>query len=171
MQMYAGDHNNSVFMFSSYVPEMGWSETLYNGDYLKNRNTALCSAWAPKKYDTTMRWATYGIEYEIDLPEYPVIWGDVAKKSRFRNLTKCGSPSLRVSLADSMWGPGSTHFLYQGWVVQINPNTSTTGVHLRHSRQANTLFWDLHVRKSGIKDWKNQGFYRVFDLNGNTIVL
>ena len=172
MQMYAGDNNNYVFIYRGYDPgpETGWSDILYSEAYLKNRNLAVCPSWAPGKFLSTKRWASYGIEYALDSSAYPIIW-DTPTLTRFRNLNKCSSPSLKIVLGDSIWGPAQSNYPYQSWVIYTAPATNSVGVHLRHSKQANALFWDLHVRKSSTNEWKSAGFSKAFDINGNLVSL
>jgi len=162
IQMYANDNNDYAFLYSS-SPEKGWHEPLYDGNYLKNRDTSLCPSWTPEKY--TKKWYTYGIENGLDLSGYPLV-RDSSNTTRFRNFVNLALPSQRISLTDSIWTLLNANYPYQAWVIQTDPST-VCGVHLRHNKLANALFWDLHARKSGINDLKNAGFSKAFELNGN----
>ena len=171
MLMYAQDSNNYVFLYRNYTPgpETGWAETMYNGDYIKDRNVCLCPSGTPSRYDNSSRWATYGVEDYLNKSTYPLV---IASESdtRFRCLSRIDSPSTRIALADSIWGPDNSHYPKQAWAVFYSWLTSSgCGVHLRHAKRANAFFWDGHAASSGINDLKNSGFTDVFDINGNII--
>jgi len=172
MLMYSQDNNAYVFLYRSFNPgpEQGWSDVLYNEEYMKNRNVSLCPYWDPYRYSVPYRFATYGVEYELNSSAYPMI-KTTETRTRFRNLSRIDSPSNRVYLADSICGPGtSSYYPKQVWVVLYTSLTSGgVGVHLRHTKRANVLFWDGHARSSGINEFKNSGFSEVYDLNGNII--
>lgn len=165
MLAYSQDNNGYVLLFRAWGPltELGWSEPLYEQGYITNRDICLCPTWAPNKY--IFRSQTYGAEYTMNYGNYPAITDST--NARLRNLTKVAIPSVRTALLDSLWGPSSSYFPKQSWVVTFY--ATNVGVHLRHSRRANAFFWDGHVAASGINELKTYCFSGAFDLNGNAI--
>lgn len=174
MFMYAQDNNSYAYLYRSWVigSELGWADIMRNGDYIKNMNVSLCPAWTPNRYNASLRWATFGVECTIEDQGYPMIYVPNTNGMKFRSLSKISQPAGRVLFADSIWGPGMSHYPDQAWVVMpLFYTTSNVGVHLRHGNKANTLFWDGHAGLSGKNELKSSGFSTAFLLNGDIISL
>jgi prepilin-type N-terminal cleavage/methylation domain-containing protein/prepilin-type processing-associated H-X9-DG protein len=125
-----------------------WSEPLYNGKYLVNRNVCVCPSYPPYYYNIengNAKFQTYGIIFDKTYSKYAgnLICDDTSLPNWwYINLRKLSSPSECIIFADSMTIDWSAQIV----LVQMAVATGSTGnIHLRHNETANAFFADGHA--------------------------
>ena len=137
--------------------EKAWHEYLsdYDPALLGNLNITLCPALAPFSY--TKRHYVYGAA--MYFPQ-TTLASDKTYYFYLRNMSRTSKRSFArtVHLGDSVWPYNSTHKGMQSWVMSYEAGIS--GVHLRHSRKANILYFDGHATAEDIAGLKDGQFQK-----------
>lgn len=168
--MYSNDYNGwSAPMWSDFADygsdpaHLNWGQLLTTGKYLPplivgKTTSLLCPSAFPGQF--VQRAQIYGM------------WGDVYRPFRIAG-KKVRVPQVGANASKIYCSPGS--FFYIGDSITLNKNpivqwyqydeaSTTTLLHLRHSRKANLLFGDGHVKPldggylKASKDLSHEGF-------------
>ena len=163
ISIYAKDYDEYVYQYDGWGPghaERGWAQVLMQNGYCENKDVVLCPTQAPKSY--SKNWATYGTYID----SAPLLMDRIRVMTEtwqtFRKLGKIFVPCKALALADSSAGPTFVYPNYQFWVVRPTFTTSVCAVHMRHSKMANVLYFDMHVKPSGTDDLRDAAIQQAY---------
>ena len=152
---YAQNNDGYVILYKNWLDgtsEVGWIQRLIDGEYLKG-DSGVCPSERPWKYISSKRYKTYGVFLGLN-EKIKISPGDWY----FVRLSGIKTPSNTVLMTDTI-------------TLNFNPYTQiwcTTGhvnigVHLRHNKQANTLFYDGRAKSCGLSELKDAGLFPTVD--------
>lgn len=146
---YSADNDGKILPRSADdVPAsepLGWPRRLYSQGYIDNPEVFYCPSFFPRNSREATKLIsgdasqTYGMRgWALPGVRLSNVGGGM---NYHKPLSAVSSPSTFFIVADSVWTSS-------GWKSQgygITPGNSSQRVHLRHQKQANTLFLDGHV--------------------------
>ena len=168
--MYAQDHEGKILIVydTAVTVEQRWHDSLYDGGYLGSKKVIICPSYPPYRYSSSVAASiAMGIRSGDFIPdEYRIKYGYTYYLRLFRikdpsNFLLFADSALRKEKAEE-WGLPAQQISE----VDLDCN-AWSGVHLRHTGQANVLFADGHVEACGKSRLKQLDVTRVIEKNGD----
>lgn len=143
---YADDH--AGYYVKGLADTITWARTFLDNSYLKQFGCAICPSFSPygPRYDGYDSNWVYGqaTKYAGDEKWHQ---GDIWHPSQ--TATHLDSISLRTNPSTTVGRPAPIQTPYVRAGKLTENDASGFGVHMRHSRMANTAFFDGHVESVG----------------------